>query len=155
MLNDVIEIVNANITGLEFSKKYDAVITNPPYKKKETGINSKNQKQLISRFEMYATLDEWIKTSARLLKHMGSFYMVYRVDRLTELICILDKYKLEVKRIRFVYSKESEQSNLVLIKAVKCAKKFLKVEKPLIIYNEDGTYTNEIMEIYKKDYMKD
>ena len=51
--------------------------------------------------------------------------------------------------MRFVYSKITEQSKLVLIKAVKNAGVFLKVEKPLIIYNEDGTYTDEIKEVYK------
>ena len=75
--------------------------------------------------------------------------MVYRTDRLSELIETMKKYKLEVKRMRLVYSNIEKQSNLVLIKAVKGAGVFLKIEKPLIIYNLDGTYTNEIMEIYK------
>lgn len=77
--------------------------------------------------------------------------MVYRTDRITELFNILKKYMLEVKRIRFVYSNSSAQSNLILIKAVKNGKQFLKVEKPLIIYNEDGSYTEEIKEIYKNN----
>ena len=61
------------------------------------------------------------------------------------------KYKLEVKRMRFVYSNINKQSNLVLIKAVKGAGEFLKVEKPLIIYNLDGSYTDEILNIYKNN----
>ena len=52
--------------------------------------------------------------------------------------------------MRFVYSNEQSQSNLVLIKAVKGAKVFAKIEKPLIIYNMDGTYTDEIMQVYNK-----
>lgn len=75
--------------------------------------------------------------------------MVYRTDRLTEVFEILKKYKLEAKRIRFVYSNVKSESNLVLIKAIKEAKPYLKIEKPLIIYNEDGTYTDEILETYK------
>ena len=81
---------------------------------------------------------------------LGSFYMVYWTDRLTELIENMRKYKLEIKRMRFVYSNEQSQSNLVLIKAVKGAKVFAKIEKPLIIYNMDGTYTDEIMQVYNK-----
>lgn len=149
-LENIFEIINSNIKDLKLPKNYyDVVVTNPPYKKVETGIISKNIKQQISRFEIYANLDEWIKTASELLNSKGSFYMVYRVDRLTELFNILKKYQLEVKRIRFVYSKLSEQSNLVLIKAIKNGKVFLKIEKPLIIYNEDGTYTDEIIKIYK------
>ena len=75
--------------------------------------------------------------------------MVYRTERITEVIEALNKNNLKIKRMRFVYSKINEESKLMLIKAVKNGKDFAHIEKPLIIYNEDGTYTNEIMEIYK------
>ena len=76
--------------------------------------------------------------------------MVHRPERLSEIIQDLRKYKLEPKRIRFVYPKKNKDANLVLIKAVKYANEFLKVEKPLIIYNEDGSYTDEILKIYEE-----
>ena len=76
--------------------------------------------------------------------------MVHRPERLNEIIENLRKYRLEPKRIRFVYPKISKDANLVLIKAVKYANSFLKVEKPLIIYNEDGSYTDEILKIYEE-----
>ncbi len=132
-------------------EQVDTIVTNPPYKKLGTGVNAKNEIQQISRFESTATLDDWIKTSNKILKSKGSFYMVYRTDRLTELFAILKKYKMEIKRIRFVYSNIKAESNLVLIKAIKNARPYLKVEKPLIIYNEDGTYTEEILNNYKND----
>lgn len=150
-LENTIEVINSDIKDIKLSpEEIDAVVTNPPYKKEGTGRNAKNEKQQISRFESTVDLDNWIKIASSFLNSNGSFYMVYRCDRLQELIQILSKYKLQIKRIRFVYSKASEQSNLVLIKAVKGAKEFVKVEKPLIIYNEDETYTDEIMKIYKK-----
>lgn len=149
-LNNIIEIKNIDINSIKYPNGYfDVVITNPPYKKIGTGINAKKDKQQISRFETTATLDDWIKCASKLLNNSSSFYMVYRTDRLTELIEIMKKYKLEIKRMRFVYSNINEQSKLVLIKAVKNGGTFLKIEKPLIIYNEDGTYTKEIKEIYK------
>ena len=76
--------------------------------------------------------------------------MVYRTDRLTELISTLNKYKLEIKRIRFVHSKISSQSKIVLIKAVKNGGTFVKVENPLVIYEENGDYTKEIKDIYSE-----
>jgi tRNA1Val (adenine37-N6)-methyltransferase len=149
-LEDIIEVINSDIKDLKkYENKIDAIITNPPYKKKGTGIDSENDKKQISKFESTANLDDWIKVSSRLLKDKGTFYLVYRVARLTELIDILNKYKLEAKVIRYVYAKEGEQSILMLLKAVKNAKPFLKVEKPLIIYNEDGSYKQEILDIYK------
>jgi len=69
-------------------------------------------------------------------------------------LVLLRKYKIEPKEMRFVHSKQNEKPNLILIKAVKNAKEYLKIEKPLIIYNEDGSYTEEILEIYNKNSKK-
>ena len=150
-LEEKIDIINSDIKDLkEYYNKIDVIVTNPPYKKCGTGINSDNNKKQISKFESTASLEDWIKESSKLLKDKGEFYLVYRVDRLTELIELLNKYKLEAKIIRYIYSNENEQSTLMLLKAVKNANKFLKVEKPLIIYNNDGSYTQEILDIYNK-----
>ena len=150
---DNAEIRNIDIKDIfnEFDRNsFDVVVTNPPYKKQGTGINAANEKQQISRFESTVDLTGWIKTAANLINSKGSFYMVYRTDRLGELIEELNKNKLAIKRLRFVHSKIGEQSNLVLLKAIKNGGTFVTVEKPLIIYNEDGSYTDEIMTMYNK-----
>ncbi len=150
-LENVFEIIQGDLNKIKLENNtFDAVVTNPPYKKLGTGIKNKEEKQKISRYETSASLEDWIKISSKLLKDNGSFYIVYRTDRLTELFENLKKYKLEVKKMRFVYSNINKQSNLVLIKAVKGAGVFLKVDKPLIIYNLDGSYTDEILDIYRK-----
>ena len=76
--------------------------------------------------------------------------MVHRPERLSEIIYELKINKLEPKVMRFVYSSENQEPKLVLIKAVKNAKEFLKIEKPLFIYKKNGEYTDEILEIYHK-----
>ena len=128
-LENIIEIINIDLKEIN-NKEYntfDAIVTNPPYKKLGTGINNKNKKQIISRYETSANLDEWLKISSKLLKNNGQLYIVYRTDRLTELISNMKKYNLEIKKMRFVYSNINEQSILVLIKAVKGAGVFLKI----------------------------
>ena len=150
-LENIFEIIQGDLNKIKLENNtFDAVVTNPPYKKLGTGIKNKEEKQKISRYETSASLEDWIKISSKLLKDSGSFYIVYRTDRLTELFENLKKYKLEVKKMRFVYSNINKQSNLVLIKAVKGAGVFLKVDEPLIIYNLDGSYTDEILNIYRK-----
>ena len=148
-LQNVMQILNEDVQSLSLEKNsFDYIVTNPPYKKKGTGIINKEDKQLISRHETTVNLEEWIEVASNLLKDNGAIYMVHRPERLNEIIQDLRKYKLEPKRIRFVYPKKNKDANLVLIKAVKYANEFLKVEKPLIIYNEDGSYTDEILKIY-------
>ena len=150
-LQNTMQILNEDVKNLSLEKNsFDYVVTNPPYKKVGTGIINKEDKQITSRHETTVNLDEWIKVASNLLKDNGAIYMVHRPERLNEIIENLRKYRLEPKRIRFVYPKISKDANLVLTKAVKYANSFLKVEKPLIIYNEDGSYTDEILKIYEE-----
>ena len=129
----------------------DAIVTNPTYKKENTGIKNENKNQLISRYEVEANLEDFIKISAQLLKDKGEFYMVHRPDRIVDIIDILRKNKLEPKIIKLVYPKINKSPNLILIKAVKNAKQFLKFEEPLIIYDEDNNYTKQLLKIYNKE----
>ena len=152
-LENKIEIINKNIKDIfEILEpnKYDAIVTNPPYKKLDTGLKSDDKKQLISRHEVECTLEDILEKSYKLLKSNGEFYMVHRAERLVDIMYYLRKYKLEPKNIRFVHSKKDEKPNLILIRAVKNAKEFLKIDKPLVIYKDNGEYTDEILKIYNK-----
>ena len=152
-LENRIEIINDNIKNIEkyFENNYfDVIVTNPPYQKNNTGLKSEDEKNLISRHEIKCTLDDIIEKSFKVLKDKGDFYMVHRPERLVDILYLMRKNRIEPKELKFVYPKISSKPSLVLIKGVKNAKDFLRVEKPLIIYNEDGTYTKELLNIYGK-----
>ena len=152
-LENKFKIINENILNLNniFEKNsIDVIVTNPPYKKENTGIINDNQKKLISRHEVTANLEDFIKISKDLLKDKGEFYMVHRPERLVDILSLMRKYKIEPKVLRMVYSTENKPPKLILIKGVKNAKEFLKVEKNLYIYDNKGNYTEEIKRIYNK-----
>lgn len=152
-LEDKFKVINIDINEIftVFEKnKFDVIVTNPPYKQINTGAQNTEIKKLISRHEIKCTLEDVIEKSSKLLKSLGEFYMVHRVERLVDIMCLLRKYNLEPKQIRFVQSKINEKPKLILIKAIKNAKPFLKIDSPLIIYREDGEYTDEILKIYSK-----
>ena len=139
-----------NLNKIIENNSCDAIVTNPPYMKNNSGIKNDNEIKLISRHEIKCNIEDIVKVSSKLLKDNGELYMVHRPDRLVGIIEILRKYKIEPKKIRFVYSREGENSNLILIKAVKNSGEFLKIEKPLYIYNKNNKYTDEVLEIYNK-----
>ena len=148
-----VEILNEDIKNLKKiinKKSIDAVVTNPPYIKNGNGLKNENENKLISRHEIKCELKDIIEISNYILKDKGSLYMVHRPDRLTDIIYNLRQNKLEPKIIKFIYPNKNKECNLVLIKAVKNAGSFLKIEKPLYIYNENGEYTDEILKIYNK-----
>ncbi len=152
-LEDKITILNENILNLKNiykTKSFDVVVTNPPYKKINTGLVNDEDKKVISRHEITASLEDFIRISAYLLKDFGEFYMVHRPDRLVDIFYAMRKEKIEPKLIKFVYPNKNKKSNLVLIKGIKNGKPFLQFDDNLFVYNEDGTYTDEILKIYNK-----
>ena len=152
-LENRFQVLNENILNLNKLYKnqtFDVIVTNPPYKKKDTGIINEDEKKIISRHEITANLEDFIKISKDLLKDKGEFYMVHRPERLVDILSLLRKYKIEPKEIRFVFSNKNKEPKLILIKGIKNAKPFLKIDKNLYIYDDNGNYTDEILKIYNK-----
>lgn len=153
-LEKKIDIINADIVGISrgnFNKKFDYVISNPPYKKLNTGLINDNQKKLISRHEVKCTLKDVVNEASKLLKDKGVFYMVHRPDRLCDIFNAMRENKVEPKEIQLVHSHLEDEANLVLIKGVKCGNPSLKVLKPLIVYNENNEYTEELLKFYDNE----
>ena len=115
-----------------------------------TGIINESEAKIISRHEITANLEDFIKTARDMLKDKGEFFMVHRPERLVDIISLMRKFKIEPKKLRFVCPNKNKEPNMVLIKGIKNAKEFLKIEKNLYVYNEDGNYTDEILKIYNK-----
>lgn len=150
-LQEKIMVINGNIKDLiNQPETFDVVVTNPPYMKLETGLQNENEKKLISRHEKECTIEDIARVSFKILKDKGEIYMVHRPERLVDIFYSFRKNKLEIKNMRFVHSREGSQATLVLIKAVKNGKPFLRVEKPLYIYKKNSEYTDEILKIYNK-----
>lgn len=153
-LDDRFSIVNCNIKDLDKYLKfdsYDAIVTNPPYKKIDSGKVNENEIKLLSRHEIEANLSDFIRVSFKFLKDKGTLFMVHRAERLADIVYEMRSNRIEPKRIRFVYSNETSGSKLVLIEGVKNGNAYVEVEKPLYVYKENGDYTDEIYQIYGKN----
>lgn len=150
-LEDQIEIINEDIKGIH--KKYensefDLITCNPPFfKYKETSNTNKNDYKTIARHEVLITLEEIIIEAKRLLKTKSMFCMVHRTERVVEIINLLTKHNFAIKRLRFVYPKQGEESNMVLVEASNNGNTGLKLLEPLYVH-ENGGYTEEIRKIF-------
>ena len=149
-----IELINKDIKDIVNDYEtdtFDLITCNPPYFRynKESILND-NEVKSIARHELSITLDDIFKISKKLLKNGGSICIVHRTERLIEILETMKKYNIEPKRIQFIYPKIDKESNLVLIDGRKNGKTGLKLLKPLIVHNEDGSYTNEVLNIFGK-----
>ena len=153
-LEDRITLLNMNVLDIfnvYETDSFDLITCNPPYFKVNEFSNlNNNMIKSIARHEIEIKLEDICRISKKLLKNNGSLVLVHRTDRLSEIINMLLKYNLQPKRIRFLYPKELENSNLVLIDARKNGNIGLKVLPPLICHNMDGSYTKEVLDMFRR-----
>ena len=150
-LEEKVSIVKGDIkeaSRLFGAASFDVVTSNPPYMNDAHGLKNPDLPMAISRHEVLCTLDDVTREAARLLRPGGRFYMVHRPHRLIEIITALTKYKLEPKRMKMVHPFVEKDANMVLIEAVRGGKSMIKVEAPIVVYQEPGVYTQEIYDIY-------
>jgi tRNA1Val (adenine37-N6)-methyltransferase len=153
-LEDRITLLNMNVLDIfnvYETDSFDLITCNPPYFRVNEFSNlNNNMIKSIARHEIEIKLEDICRISKKLLKNNGSLVLVHRTDRLSEIINMLLKYNLQPKRIRFLYPKELENSNLVLIDARKNGNVGLKVLPPLICHNMDGSYTKEVLDMFRR-----
>ena len=153
-LENKIKLINDNIKNLDKyfePNSFDIIVSNPPYFKysENSNINESMQKT-IARHEKEITLSEIVFAAKKFLNNNGTFAMVHRTDRLIEIIEEFRKNNIEPKRIRLIYPKVGEESNMVLIEGRKNGNVGLKILPPLIAHNKDGEYSDEVKEMFKE-----
>lgn len=128
--------------------RFDVVVTNPPYLRKNQGRVNPSPGLALARHEMACSLDDVIRTAGSLLRYRGQFCMIHRTDRLAEALDRLREHGLEPKRLRLVHPALNRDSNLFLVESVKGGHPGVTVEPPLAIYDAKGEYTPDVLDIY-------
>ena len=157
-LSEQITIINQDMKEFVSDSnvdKFDVITCNPPYFK----VNEKNyfnlsEEKILARHEVGVTLSDVFCVSKKLLKNGGNFAIVHRPERLLEIVDLFRSNGISPKRLQFVYEKLSKDAILILVEGQKTGKPGLKVEKPFIMYNEDGSMTEEY-ELFCKEVRND
>lgn len=150
-LQDKIEIIQGDIKEVPCIFKaasFDVVTSNPPYIQESHGLENLMEPKNIARHEILLNLEDVIKAAAYLLKEGGSFAMVHKPFRLAEIIRLMSKYRLEPKRMCMVQPYVDKEPNMVLIEANKGGRTMMKIEPALVVYNKDGSYTEDLLKRY-------
>lgn len=147
-LESKIDIIYGDIKKIDLKNNcYDIITCNPPYYKDDMLI-SNNKSKSIARSELTISLDDIFKISKQVLKDKGRVAIVNRPERLIDIIMSMKKYGIEPKKIQFVYPKIGKPANHVLIEGMKNGRSELKILKPLIVHNDDNSYSEEIIKIF-------
>ena len=150
-LQERVQIVQGDIreAAQRFGAASSHVVTcHPPYMIGQHGLQNPDMPKAIARHEILCTLEDVVSQAARVLTDNGRLYMVHRPFRLAEIMNVLIRYRLEPKRMQLVHPYIDREPNMVLIEARKGGNSRIQVEKPLIVYERPGVYTQEIYDIY-------
>ena len=140
-----IEIINEDLNKVNLgTNTLDYIITNPPYYKITDNIGNKSKEFLISRQEKYLSLKNIFDFANKTLKDKGKMFMIHKPERMVEIF--KESGNLKPKRIKFVHSTYDKKPQFILIEFVKNANDGIKIEDPLIIY-ENGSYTKDMKTI--------
>ena len=131
------------------AESFDAAIANPPYTPLTKGEPNKISGIARARHEFTATLEDVVTAARFVLKFHGAFFMIHLASRLCEIVDALHRHQMEMKRLRMIQPKAGRDANLIMLEAVVGANVGnLKILPPLIVHNDDGSYTDEIYKIY-------
>ena len=126
----------------------DMVTVNPPYFKANSGAGRLSEAQRLARHEIGCNLEDVIKAASSLLKYGGSLKICHIPERLTDLFCLMRTYGIEPKTLTLVQNRQDEAPWLALVGGKKGGKPGLKISKPLVMQDENGS-TKDLLEIYR------
>ena len=150
-LEKKIDIVTGDLKEAERffdAASFDVITCNPPYMIGQHGLTNHDAPKAIARHEILCTLEDVVRSAAKLLKTGGKFCMVHRPFRLAEIMTVMVQYRLEPKRMRLVYPYADKEPNMVLIEGCRGGRPRMTVEKPLIIFQAPNVYTDELRDTY-------
>ena len=127
----------------------DAVTCNPPYKAAGRRITRAIDAATIARHEVFCNVEDGCRTAGKLLRFGGGFYLCQRPERLADVMEAMRKNGIEPKRLQFVSKNAKTPPWLFLIEGRRGGKPFLQVLPPMFAYKDDGSFTDEMMEVYR------
>lgn len=128
--------------------KFDLITCNPPYMPATSGEKNVSEHFAIARHEILLSLEDVIRVGSQLLKNGGKLALVHRSTRLIDIISLMRQYGIEPKRMRLVYPRKEAEPNMVLIEGIRGGKPELRIQPPLIVYENGEEYCEELQEIY-------
>lgn len=140
---DIKELKNDMISG-----PVDLIVSNPPYRKLESGRINPDAQRAVAKHEIKVSLNDITATVRRVLRTAGMFVTIYSAERITDLLVHLRSAGIEPKFLRIIHSGVKTEAKLVLVEGIKGGRPGVKIGPPLIIYDKNGDYTQEVEKMF-------
>lgn len=116
------------------------VMTNPPYQAAEDGRASPHSGKAMANQEGDVDLAAWMRYAINMLQPKGSLVVVYRADRLDDLLAALNRKVGEIV-ILPLWPKVDRPAKRILLRARKGVASPLTLLPGMVLHEDDGHYT--------------
>ena len=130
---------------------FDVIVCNPPYMEAGRGLVNPADAKAAARHEISCTLEGILSVCGKLLSFGGHLYFIHKTSRMADVFEQMRSHQIEPKTLRFLHRNAKTPSDLFLIEGTRGGGKELKVLPPLVMYQEDGTLSQEVQRIYQTD----
>ena len=129
------------------TETYDLVAANPPYR-------NSGRERIIGTgacHEKTAVLEDFFAAAGYALHSRGRFALVQLPERFMESMELAIQYNLQPKKLQWVHASADKPAWIFLLEMVKNGSYGLEVLPPLIMYNADGTLTEQAKKQMEKE----
>ena len=121
------------------TETFDLVVANPPYR------NSGRERIVGTSacHEKTAVLEDFFAAAGYVLHSRGRFALVQLPERFMESVELAIKYNLQPKKLQWVHASVDKPAWIFLMEMVKNGSYGLEVLPPLIMYNAEGSLTEQ------------
>lgn len=151
-LQNRITILNTDLRELQKSDlpdTFDWVVTNPPYRRANSGRLNPDQQRAVARHELSAKLEDVLSAASRRLTAGGRFVAIYTTERIPEMLAGMRAVGIEPKVQRMVHTRAQFNAKRVLIEGIKGARSGITIPPPLIVHGSDRKYTPEVAAMFQ------
>jgi len=147
LMGDIITILCKDMKELKnemISGPVDLIVSNPPYRKTDSGRINPDIQRAVARHEIKISLNDITATVRRVLRTAGKFVTIYSAERIADMLTHLRSAGIEPKFLRMIHSGIKTEAKLILLEGIKGGRPGIKIGPPLFIYDENGSYTQEV-----------
>jgi tRNA1Val (adenine37-N6)-methyltransferase len=144
-LQDIIVPINIDVNEFKPGENVDMIISNPPYRKGDTGYISNSDQKKLARFTFSLTIEDIFRFSKSYLKTGGYLYLSFIADRLSELFQHTKDYFIEPKRLKILYPDLNKKGRLAFMEYRKGAGAEMAIEAPLF-HKINGIETEQFLQ---------
>lgn len=144
------KLVNSDFLEFDTQDRYDFFVSNPPFYHSTT-LKGSSQNLALSRHCSALPFKAMLKKINSMIKPKGEFVFCYEARSIGDVLKSLNEYNFKVSNLKFIHPKASKEATIFLCRAKKSGNPQLVVEPPLVVFDADSNYTQDIAELFRLD----